>query len=89
MEGSLLMRRYNTSALMSTLEIHKKSDRLDLGLRDAICKLEERPWLRGREPVEPALLVAWLSTEVTEPIDTIETDLPWLLPLPFALPLLC
>lgn len=47
----------------------------DLGLRETICKLAERPWPRGREALEPALLVAWLSTEVTDPIETIETDL--------------
>lgn len=45
------------------------------GPRETICRLAERPWPRlGRAMVEPALLVAWLSTEATEPIETMETE---------------
>lgn len=32
--------------------------------------------------MEPALLVAWLSKELTEPMETMETDLLWLFPSP-------
>lgn len=47
--------------------------------RETTCILADRPWPRaGRETVEPALLVAWLSTELTEPIETTDTDLAWL-----------
>lgn len=50
--------------------------------RETIWRLADRPWPRpGREAVEPAVLVAWLSTELTEPIDTMDTDLLWLWPL--------
>lgn len=49
--------------------------------RETIWRLADRPWPRlGREAVEPALLVAWLSTELTDPMETIDTDLLWLWP---------
>lgn len=51
------------------------------GPRDTIWRLVERPWPRlGRETVDPALLVAWLSTEAAEPMETMDTDLLWLWP---------
>lgn len=78
MEGSLLVGCYisQTSASKRAMQIRKRqSNQPDLGLRETICKLAERPWPRGREVVEPALLVAWLSTEATEPMETMETDL--------------
>lgn len=74
------------SASTHSSAVRLQKDQLDLGLRDTICKLEERPWPRVREVGgEPAWLVAWLSTELTDPMDTIETDLLWLLPCPLAL----
>ena len=44
--------------------------------RETIWRLADRPCPRlGREAVEPALLVALLSTELTDPMETIDTDL--------------
>lgn len=58
MERSLRVICYNMSASNNSSKLQIQSDQHDLGLRDAICKLEERPWPRGREPLEPAVLVA-------------------------------
>lgn len=90
-KGSLGVGSYSTGQRQDKVQLQDRRhvDTPDLGpdmlgLRGTICRLAERPWPRlGREAVEPALLVAWLSMELTEPIETMETDLR----CPF--PLLC